>query len=487
VRTLSLRGKIITTFTAIITIVLIGEGWMLWYTNRIETMFGSMVDKEFLLYRTAQDMEIALANQKGLLTYYLVDGNGKWLKALGEQRQLFNHYLERTSSIDLNAWQRQQLLFIAEKFKEYAEAKDRAIDNYQGNTLHGSVSTLHESQREIFLDLLEECRLFSNKQWQAIVDIENGGRRLTEKLRIVLTIGIMVFALCCGMLLFILYRSILGPIRGLAIKTGVSRLESTHDEVGSLVHGLKGMMRDFDQTTDELAKSRRHLLQVERLAMVGELAAGVAHTIRNPFTSIKMRMFSLSRSLDLNAVQNEDLQVISEEINRIDRIVENFLDFARTPKLRMELCLLDDIIQDVLILLEYRIKTYNVDIVYNGNRQFPPLLVDADRIKEALVNLITNACEAMEGGGRIIISESRSSDTDLGEIAVITIEDTGQGIPAEILDKVVAPFFTTKEEGSGLGLSIVARIAREHRGRFVIKSAPLKGAVCILELPVKLS
>ncbi len=484
-RTLSLRGKIIGIFIAMIVIVSVGEGGMLWYTYRMDAMLGVMVEKEFLLYRTAQDMELALANQKGLLTYYLVDGDSKWLKSLGEQREKFNRYLEQAKAMGLNVEQKQLIENITVKFNAYAAAKDLAIESYQSIAKFGPVSNLHEQQREIFFSLLEHCRTFSQEQWRIIDEMQNAGNVLTKKMRIAQLLAITIFAILCTLFLFILYKYILGPIRGLAIKTGGSPRESYWDEVDSLTHSLKGMMRDFDETSDELAKSRRHLLQVERMAMVGELAAGVAHTIRNPFTSIKMRMFSLTRSLDLNVVQNEDLQVISDEITRIDRIVQNFLEFARPPKLRLEACRLGEVIRSVLTLLDYRLKAYNVEVSYTHRPEAPPIRVDADRIKEALVNLLINACEAMEGGGHITIEESYGADPKQGEVAIITVRDTGPGIPAAIIDKVTSPFFTTKEEGSGLGLSIVARIAREHHGKFIITPAPSQGVECILQLPVE--
>ena len=484
-QTLSLRGKIIGIFVAMIGIVLVGEGGMLWYTYRMESMVATMVEKEFLLYRTAQDMELALANQKGLLTYYLVDGDPKWLKSLGQQREIFNHYLARAQAMELHADQQQIIASIAEKFTEYAVAKDSAIENYQRTATFGSVSNLHENQREIYFNLLELCRNFSQEQWRHINEAQNAGRVLAKKMRMVQLSTIALFAILCMLFMYLLYKYILRPIRGLAIKTGGAPQESWWDEIDSLTHSLKGMMREFDHTSDELARSRRHLLQAERMAVVGELAAGVAHTIRNPFTSIKMRMFSLTRSLQLNTVQNEDLQVISDEITRIDRIVQNFLEFARPPKLRLEECCLGDVIHSVLTLLEYRLKAYNVEVSYTYRPELAPVRLDADRIKEAMVNLLVNACEAMESGGHISITESRDTDPELGAIATIVICDDGPGIPAVIIDKVIAPFFTTKEEGSGLGLSIVARIVREHRGRFSITSAPGQGAECVLQLPVK--
>lgn len=485
--TMSLRAKIVCIFTAMTMVVLAGGGGLFWYTYRLDTALDEMVGTEFLLYRTAQDMELALANQKGFLTYYLVDGDGKWLQALGQYRQLFSQSLEQAASLDLPDKQRQTLDRIARRYQEYVEAKDIAIETYRQNaTLGGiSVSSLHEKQRENYFGLLELCRNFSQEQWRLIHESEESTIVRSGKLRKIQVGVIVLFMTLGGFFLFILYKYILGPIRGLAIETGSTPQASLMDEVDSLKHSLQGMMSDLGETSDELAKSRRHLLQAERMAMVGELAAGVAHTIRNPFTSIKMRMFSLARSLELTDIQNDDLKVISDEIARIDKIVQNFLEFARPPKLRLEECSLGDVINSVLTLLEYRLKAYNVQVQYKASADLCRVWLDADRIKEALVNLVINACEAMESGGRIDIVESRGHDPALGDIAVIVVRDSGPGIPAALIDKVATPFFTTKEDGSGLGLSIVSRIIREHNGKFIISPNVEEGAEFNIWLPVK--
>lgn len=479
----SLRSKIVTVFTFIAVIAVMGGGVMFWHTYRIDTTLNSIVEKEFVLYKTAQDMEMALANQKGFLTYYFVDGNGKWLRSLGQYRQVFDQSLTQAQTLPLTAEQRQTLNRIAEKYRVYTQAKDVAIENYKNIDMEQNISRLHEKQRNVFFDLLTLCQTFSQDQWQVIRQAEATNRILSQKLRMIAFVAIALFTSLCILFLWILYKQILVPIRGLAIETGSSLQESSHDEVYSLKHSFEGMMRDIGETSDELARSRKHLMQAERMAMVGELAAGVAHTIRNPFTSIKMRMFSLGRSLKLTEAQNEDLQVISNEISRIDRIVENFLEFARPPKLRLTECSLSDIINSVLILLEHRLKAYLVEMVHESQPNLPKVRVDVDRIKEALVNVVINACEAMEAGGCISITETRDHHPELGDTVVITICDNGSGIPEKIIDKVTAPFFTTKEDGSGLGLSIVARIVREHNGRFVITSTPGVGTQCIFQLP----
>lgn len=489
VQKMSLRVKIICIFVSMAAVVIAGGGGLFWYTYRLDTMLSTMIDKELVLYRTAQDMELALANQKGFLTYYLVDGDAKWLKSLGEYRQLFSHSLEQASALDQPEKQRQTLERIAERYREYIEIKDSAIDSYRQGVMHRrfNISSLHERQRENYFGLLELCRAFRQEQWRLIHDSEQVGLLRSDRLRMIQAGVIVLFTTLSGLFLFILYKSILGPIRGLAVETGSSPQESFMDEVDTLKHSLKSMIRDFDETSDELAKSRRHLLLVERMAMVGELAAGVAHTIRNPFTSVKMRMFSLARSLELTEIQNEDLQVISDEIARIDKIVQNFLEFARPPKLRKKECRLSDVIGSVLTLLEYRLKAYNVQVRYAADPDLCRVSLDADRIKEALVNLVINGCEAMESGGWIDISESRGHDPAMGDTAVIVVRDSGPGIPAALIDKVATPFFTTKEDGSGLGLSIVSRIIREHNGKFIISANVKQGAEFIIQLPVNRS
>lgn len=480
---LSLRARIGCIFSVMAAIVITGGASMLYYTHQMDTMLVAMVEKEFVLYKTAQDMELALANQKGLLTYYLVDGDVKWLKSLGEYRQVFYQIIDQAQKLELTPKQRQSLEVITEKYKAYVQFKDIAIENYKSKKWQGSISNLHKKRRVVFFTVLELCRAFSHDQWQVIVKAEGESKDLSRHLKVVVFIATSMFTLLCVALLFILYKNILGPIRELAIETGSSPQESSRDEVDSLTHSFKSMMRDLGETSNELARSRKNLLQAERMVLVGELAAGVAHTIRNPFTSIKMRMFSLGRSLQLTDAQGEDLQVISDEIARIDRIVENFLEFARPPKLRLRECCLGDVVNSVRTLLEYRLRVYNVELHYVPQLDLPKVRVDADRIKEALVNLVMNACEAMENGGQISITETHEYHPKMGDVVAVTVSDNGPGIPEAIRDKVVAPFFTTKEDGSGLGLSIVNRIVGEHNGKFLVSTNLDGGAHCTILLP----
>ncbi|OEU46172.1 MAG: hypothetical protein BBJ60_00700 [Desulfobacterales bacterium S7086C20] len=247
---------------------------------------------------------------------------------------------------------------------------------------------------------------------------------------------------------------------------------------------LIGIVEDIKDIS-QIKQAERAIRESEKLAVVGRLAAGAAHSIRNPLTSVKMRLFSLARSLELSKTQKEDLDVISEEIRHIDSIVQNFLEFSRPPKLKMQKINPSDVVDSAIQLLRDRLKAYGTEVKVSRPRRMPEILGDKEQLKELLVNLLVNACEAMNGGGEIVISEQEESVESWGRVVAIRVNDNGPGVPEEVRERLFDPFFTTKEEGTGLGLSIAARIAKEHGGLLNLVSEEDKGATFAVILPYK--
>jgi signal transduction histidine kinase len=288
------------------------------------------------------------------------------------------------------------------------------------------------------------------------------------------------------LLAFVLGYQILIPVRRLTAEAArKGDTDAAGDEVKALSRSVRGLIHDVDQTQSELEKSRESLLQAEKMAMVGKLAAGMAHSIRNPFTSVKMRLFSLNRSLDFTDTQKEDFDVISEEIRRIDTIVQNFLEFSRPPKLKIQSISPSIIVDQTIQLLKHRLKAYDVGVPIDRVQNLPEIDADPEQLKEVFVNLIVNACEAMDRGGSIVIREQETLNPSGGKLAVVRVTDGGPGIAESIRQKVLQPFFTTKEEGTGLGLSIVDRIIKEHQGSMDIESNEIGGTTFIISLPIK--
>jgi signal transduction histidine kinase len=305
-------------------------------------------------------------------------------------------------------------------------------------------------------------------------------------LRIIAGVSIFIIFILAVLMATILVRDIFSPIRRLiAAVNRDENLKTSENVVKALSRGVYHLMENMDVTQSELDRSRETLVQSEKMAMVGKLAAGMAHSIRNPFTSVKMRLFSLGRSLELNMQQKEDFDVISDEIRHVDAIVQNFLEFSRPPRLKMQRISPSAVTDTTIRLLKHRLKSYSVEIKVIRTQPLPDIQADPEQLKEVFVNIIINACEAMQDGGTIVIHEEVTSVPQLNKVAVIRLSDNGPGISDSIQTKIFEHFFTTKEEGTGLGLSIAKRIIEEHKGWLDMRSEKNAGTTFIITLPLK--
>jgi signal transduction histidine kinase len=364
-------------------------------------------------------------------------------------------------------------------------AKDRVISLYKSGE-NDAGARLHAEVRNHFDRINELCTELKKSYNIRLEHMLVNTRTEALHLRVIAGTAIIVVFILALLMAFTLMHQILRPLRRLAYETDrEGGLDGEDNEIKALSRSVRGLIEDFDFTHSELERSRETLIQAEKMAMVGRLAAGMAHSIRNPLTSVKMRLFSLKRSLDLTGDQQEDFDVIYEEIRHTDTIVQNFLEFSRPPKLKIQTISPSEIVDFAVQLMQHRIESYGVKLDIRRNSMMPPVAADPEQIKEVIVNIIVNACEAMQGGGRILITEERGLNEKIGDSVYIHIEDTGPGISLKNQDRVLQPFFTTKEEGTGLGLSIAARIVEEHKGRLTFKSKEFEGTTFTIVLPVR--
>ncbi len=481
----SLRVRIYLILTALVIITMSGGLVTVWYTYRMERLLTTVTDKEMSAFHAAMALEIALVNQKGFLSYYFIEGNPDWLRQLGEYRQIFKERLNEALALAGGEKEKSALNRLQAEYARYIDVKDRVIAYYQtGNRDAGTV--LHRQARDLFFSVLRLCEEFRDIHKDRIILAKSENQAEAAKLRIIAATAVFVSFLLAVLLAFVLGYEVLGPVRRLAAEAeGQGDGSAAGDEVKALSRSVRGLIQNVDQTRTELRKSRESLQHAEKLALVGKLAAGMAHSIRNPFTSVKMRLFSLNRSLKLAETQKEDFDVISEEIRHIDTIVQNFLEFSRPPKLSMQSISPSVVVDLAIQLLQHRLKSYDVGVKIERAHPLPEIDADPEQLKEVFVNLVVNACEAMERGGSIVIQEEVAQNHSGGVMAVIRVSDNGPGIDESIREKVFQPFFTTKEEGTGLGMSIVARIVEEHGGGIEIESNQDGGATFVIALPVK--
>ncbi|MGE5257159.1 MAG: ATP-binding protein [Hyphomicrobiales bacterium] len=479
---LNLRRRVLLILSGFVLITLLLGLTLVWYTFRMEGLLKSITEKDLAAFQNAEALENSLMRQKGLVSYYLLDGNSDWLKQEESLRLEFLDRMVRARDASDDPGQQQALDQLAEEYQQYAAQKRRVVDLYRSGDREAGAE-LHRDLRRQFESLIQRSAQFKEFHTQRILNAEVYSHAQAHRLRIISLAAIFSSAGLTVLLAFVFVYQILEPLRRLtleAYRIGVPA--RSENEVKSLSRGVRVLLHDVSHKQSELERSRESLLQAEKMALIGKLAAGMAHSIRNPFTSVKMRLFSLGRSLDLDDAQKDDFEVISEEIQHIDTIVQNFLEFSRPPKLKMQSVSPSSVVDSALRLLEHRLKAYGVTVTVDRPIPLPLVRVDVEQLKEVLVNLVVNACEAMVSGGAIAIQERVDARPPQGHAAVIRVRDNGPGIPAHLLEQVFQPFFTTKEQGTGLGLSIAQRIVTEHGGRLEVESTEGQGSVFIITL-----
>jgi two-component system sensor histidine kinase HydH len=221
-------------------------------------------------------------------------------------------------------------------------------------------------------------------------------------------------------------------------------------------------------------------LEREKALLLEKMAPVLAHEIRNPLGSIKGAAQVL-RSEAETAEQRNLLDVITEEVNRLNRVVTQFLDYARpySPDLRPRS--INAVIEKAMAVVEADSRSGGIDIHWELHPHLPPVPMDQEQIHQVILNIAINAIEAMPEGGTLTVKTSRI-ESDTGDAVGISIRDTGKGIPRETQRQIFTPFFTTKERGVGLGLAVCQRIIRNHGGRIRVKSIPGRGTIFFIRL-----
>lgn len=459
-----------------------------WHTRRVTEglLVNSLED-----YRAVAQLEISLLEQRGFISEYLLEGHRRPLEELERREPGFYFWLERVGRMADTAEVRAIVTRIGEVFRRYDVKRDEVITLYQQDRVDEAkrlfLSEVNPSYVQAYR-LCEDLVAARGKHVQAAMD---AGRRQIRWLSFVVAVCVFL-TLGLGLaLLWFFSRSVLRPLRRMAADAGAlalrGRLENqeTHleDELKAVGFYLQTLMSDVEQTRASLERSQSQLVNAEKLASVGKLAASVAHEIRNPLTAINMRLFSVQRALGEHPLYEDDLRVIAEEIARLERIIRNFLDFTRPPEPSPRPTPVGTLLDKILELFRSRAEAKNVRFHRDEASQLPQVVVDPDQIKQVLINLLNNALEATRNGGAIGLAAATETDADGRAFVVVRVKDSGAGIAPDIRNRIFEPFFTTKDEGTGLGLCIAARIMARHGGRLKLESSTAEGTTFAVYLP----
>ena len=260
-----------------------------------------------------------------------------------------------------------------------------------------------------------------------------------------------------------------GPKR---VSVTVQAIQEDGERMGALV-----TLRDLDS----LESINTQLQVSERLAALGRITAGVAHEVKNPLNSMRLWLENLKESLsgDSDGASQQAVQVLDKEIDRLDEVVKRFLDFTRPMDIRLEPTQLAELLNEVLEVAQPQLQKSSIQLAQLLPIDVPEVYVDRALLKQAVLNLVLNAAEAMPGGGQLRLVLSRR-----GEMAEITVGDTGKGIPLENRQKIFQLFFSTRPGGSGIGLASTFRIVQLLNGSIDFTSEVGRGTTFRIELPL---
>ncbi|MEW5979457.1 MAG: ATP-binding protein [Acidobacteriota bacterium] len=256
------------------------------------------------------------------------------------------------------------------------------------------------------------------------------------------------------------------------IAVKISLLEENQQRMGALL-----ILHD----PEAVARIENQLEYATKLSALNKLTSGVAHEVKNPLNSIVIHLELLRTRIDRSAPEaQKSLSVITQEIKRLDRVVRNFLNFSRPVEIKLQEADLPSLIQEVLALAETEARQRQVTFSFQAQDSLPLVKVDPDLVKQSLLNIVLNGCQAMPNGGELKI-ESRVENGWMQ----VSVQDSGIGIPPENREKIFNLYYTTKENGNGIGLSTVFKVMQLHNGEVQLDSAVGKGSTFVLKFPVQ--
>jgi two-component system sensor histidine kinase HydH len=272
-------------------------------------------------------------------------------------------------------------------------------------------------------------------------------------------------------------------VQGAADRLGQELPAIEWQRVGPAGDGADDLLSRVEQAVVKLQQQEREVRRAERLAAVGQLAAGIAHEVRNPLTAAILLIQTGRRDPSAGELTDEDLGLIEGELHRIESTLQTFLDFARPPKPERVPCDVAAVVRDVLALARGRASQQRVEV----RLEAPPAgcVLDADReqLRQVVLNLVLNALDVMPCGGALSVRLVPGG----GGGAELTVSDSGPGISADMFPRLFQPFATNKDTGLGLGLVVSRRIVEDHGGSIHAVNGPQGGATFVVRLPARLS
>lgn len=483
---LALPQKIAVALIGILLLAVISSTVALLSAWQTEQAFRQMLARNLEQARAGYELEIALLEQGLSTSLYLMGGDPEWLSELRRSRPEFEAWLGKAKGIGLEVDEQEFTDRIARAFAGYDAKSKQVLALYTGDRPEQAKYLWLEQALEYYDRVYQLCESLSSAATRDMELATAARSAQVKRVNLWVVISLSILATLIAGLSLSLSRGVFRPLRDLAASVGKERVPehsaSPAKEIRSLGVYIDTLRDEVADMRSRLSQNQRRLLDAEKLASVGKLAASLAHEIRSPLTSMRLRVFSMQRALG-DSYRQRDFQLISEEITRLDGIVRNFLEFARPYKPALQKCSVRPLLDGTLELMAYKLEATSVAVERQYDETLPDVLADPQQLKQVLVNLLNNAVEALSGGGTIHIA-ARLEERGGAPVVRVLVHDNGPGIPHNVQASIFDPFFGTKEEGMGLGLWIAKRIMNEHGGDIDFDACTPSGTTFSIWLPV---
>jgi two-component system sensor histidine kinase HydH len=459
-----------------------------WYVRDLYQDLSTMLELNVASVRSAEELEIVLREMHARLAKIDDTPNAKDLEEIESLRRDTDHWLKEASRLATTLKERDLMAKVNAGYDQYRKAMDAYLIALQSGKPEreapqkiGDILTediippAHEylDYNELTMISVAQSHLvFSNRfSWlllgMGIVGSFGGffaGLKASRRLRRSMVELNLPLSLAAGRL-----SEVVGPVR-----------LSTSLDLEELKRVLEAMAGEVDKVVVRLQKSQEDVLRSEKLAAVGQLAAGTAHEIRNPLMSIKLLVQAALNDPDHSALNDADYRLIVQEICRLEKTVQNLLDFAKQPLIERQRVGMESLVNYCISLIVGRASIQNVSITQQIDSANLEVEADAQQLQQVLLNLFINALDAMPEGGSLNLVVKKSADAQVS----VSIEDSGTGIPETILPQMFEPFVSSKESGIGLGLSISQKIIEAHHGAMFAQNRIVGGSVVGFSIPL---
>lgn len=473
-------------------LLLIMGGGSAWYVNFLYQDLARVLELNVASVRAAEELEIGLREIRSQLNEYiygtadietleirkLIESTDFWL---AEAERLATTPHEQEIIVRLNAGYQHfsdnmnRLLDAAED-RDYRSQFRPLINEILTKEIIVPAHEYLEFNETTMLAVSQEHKVFSKRIANGLVLIGicgsiggfGAGVLVARRMARSLVELKLPLTLAAGKL-----SEIVGPIR-IATNVNMTELKNLLDVIAV----------EVERVVMRLQKAQEDMLRSEKLAAIGQLAAGTAHELRNPLMSIKLLV--QSAVLRDDPLKKDDLTMMEQELSRVERTVQNLLEFARQPQMSVEPINPADLIDQCLRLVQGRAQIQGVSIETQVESKSLPILADPSQLTQVILNILMNSLDACREGDAITItlkSEANGALPDRSSVR-ITVEDTGKGIAPELLPKVFDPFISDKASGTGLGLSICKQIVEAHKGEIFASNRPPHGAMVGFTLPL---